>query len=506
MLLRREAMPAQGPFDERYFLYFEDVDLCRRMRATGRTVVFEPDALVTHSFGAASRNQVPWNPLLWQHALSGLLYLHRWNAGWWSLRSVRTLVHGGGRALLRCLLLSALGMLLLPTGQAVAAATLATLLLPLQARPTLGRRPLPSLGSLAAAVAASAIGTALLTEGSIAPTVLPQLGLWCLASLPALHVLDRALRGISATLAGAGIGHRACLLAGDPATAERVACSLREQPEEGLHVAGFVPLDPAAQGGPHPRISCWDDIAEQAQRLRVDSVLLCGSAEQLSRMTAGVVALRQIGVDPAFVLTGAEELLQSEAPRELAGRALLPLGSGLGSQVGLRVARATEWSLAALGLMLLAPLAPLLLTASVLSSGRSPLLRARRIGLDLTSFEMLRLRSGPGPLGDEGGGWLGRLLRWSHADELPQLINVLRGEMALVGPRPVAPQTADRLDEWQRARFSVRPGITGIWQLDRLRRWRLEQMIASDLLYVLRRSPAMDLRLLGQTLLGRRNP
>ena len=199
-------------------------------------------------------------------------------------------------------------------------------------------------------------------------------------------------------------------------------------------------------------------------------------------MAAGVVAVRQIGVEPAFVLTGAEELLQGEAPQGLAGRALLPLGSGLGSQVGLRVARATEWSLAALGLILLVPLAPLLLAASVLSSGRSPLLRARRIGLDLTSFEMLRLRSGPGPLGDQGGGWLGGLLRWSHADELPQLINVLRGDMALVGPRPVAPQTADGLDEWQRARFSVRPGITGIWQLDRLRRWRLEQMIASDLL------------------------
>jgi lipopolysaccharide/colanic/teichoic acid biosynthesis glycosyltransferase len=121
-------------------------------------------------------------------------------------------------------------------------------------------------------------------------------------------------------------------------------------------------------------------------------------------------------------------------------------------------------------------------------------------------FSMLRLRSGSGPLGEEGGGWIGRFMRWSHIDELPQLLNVVRGEMSLVGPRPIPPETAHSLDEWQQARFSVRPGITGIWQLDRLRRWRLEQMVASDLLYVLRRSPAMDLRLLGQTLLGRRNP
>ena len=78
--------------------------------------------------------------------------------------------------------------------------------------------------------------------------------------------------------------------------------------------------------------------------------------------------------------------------------------------------------------------------------------------------------------------------------------------MSLVGPRPVSPELGEGLDNWERARFCVRPGITGVWQLDRLRRWRLEQMIASDLLYILRRSMTMDLRLLGRTLLGRRNP
>ena len=128
------------------------------------------------------------------------------------------------------------------------------------------------------------------------------------------------------------------------------------------------------------------------------------------------------------------------------------------------------------------------------------------MGRGEAAFEMFRLRSGPTESGDQGGGWLGHLLRWTHADELPQLVNVVRGDMALVGPRPVTPEIAGDLEGWQRARFAVRPGITGVWQLDRLRRWRLEQMITSDLLYVLRRSPTMDLRLLLQTLLGRRNP
>ena len=70
----------------------------------------------------------------------------------------------------------------------------------------------------------------------------------------------------------------------------------------------------------------------------------------------------------------------------------------------------------------------------------------------------------------------------------------------------IAPAVAANLKDWQRARCDVRPGITGVWQLDRLRRWRLEEMIGSDLLYVLRWSPSLDAGILSETLLGRRNP
>ena len=101
---------------------------------------------------------------------------------------------------------------------------------------------------------------------------------------------------------------------------------------------------------------------------------------------------------------------------------------------------------------------------------------------------------------------MGALLRRWHLDELPQLWNVARGQMRLVGPRPVPQQVAEALQPHERARFAVKPGITGMWQLDRLRRWRLDQMITSDLLYLLRWSPALDVRILAETLLGRRHP
>lgn len=505
MLVRRAAMPAQGPFDERYFLYFEDVDLCRRMRATEHRVLFTPAARVAHRFGGASRAQLPWNPLLWEHALSGLLYLERWHAGWWTLRSVRTLARGASLRALRAGLLWAVAMLALPPAQAIATGLIAALLLP-RARPALGRRPLPSVAAMAAALATAGVLPALWMNGQLSGHLIQGLGLWCLTGVATVRLLDSALRRLGAAAARRGLGHRACLLAGDPAAAARVAQSLREQPEEGLHIAGFVPLDPTSPGGPDPRLSHWENVGPVAARLRVDSVLLCGSASQLARMTEGVVQLRDLGIDPAFVLTDTDELLQSDTPPELAGRPLLPLGSGVGSQFGQKLAQGAERVLALLGLLLLLPLTPLILGAASLASSRAPLFRTQRVGRGEASFGMFRLRSGPTESGDRYGGWIGRLLRWTHADELPQLVNVVRGDMALVGPRPVAPEIAANLRDWQRARFAVRPGITGIWQLDRLRRWRLEQMITSDLLYVLRRSPTMDLRLLLQTLLGRRNP
>ena len=125
------------------------------------------------------------------------------------------------------------------------------------------------------------------------------------------------------------------------------------------------------------------------------------------------------------------------------------------------------------------------------------------IGQGGTPFAMWRLRTGPGAPGDDGGGWLGATLRRLHLDELPQLGNVLRGEMSLVGPRPVTRDVWGQLAPWEQDRCLVPPGITGMWQLDRMRRWRLEQMIVSDLLYLLRWSPRLDLRILARTLLGR---
>ena len=95
---------------------------------------------------------------------------------------------------------------------------------------------------------------------------------------------------------------------------------------------------------------------------------------------------------------------------------------------------------------------------------------------------------------------LGKWLRKSSVDELPQLFNVLKGEMSLVGPRPILPFEADLLSQEQRLRFTVRPGITGLWQVSGRNRLGFAEELALDVRYAREHSPLVDFMILVRTL------
>lgn len=94
---------------------------------------------------------------------------------------------------------------------------------------------------------------------------------------------------------------------------------------------------------------------------------------------------------------------------------------------------------------------------------------------------------------------VGRILRKSSLDELPQMINVLRGDMSVVGPRPHLPEEVSCYGEWQRERLSVTPGITCLWQATNRRSTQFNEWIQSDLDYVRNRSLWMDVKILLKT-------
>ena len=96
--------------------------------------------------------------------------------------------------------------------------------------------------------------------------------------------------------------------------------------------------------------------------------------------------------------------------------------------------------------------------------------------------------------------WIGKLIRKSSLDELPQLFNVLQGEMSLVGPRPCLPYEYENYDEWQKRRVSVIPGCTGVWQVWGRSSVSFKESVVLDLYYVNNMSPWFDLQIIYQTI------
>ena len=166
-----------------------------------------------------------------------------------------------------------------------------------------------------------------------------------------------------------------------------------------------------------------------------------------------------------------------------------------------------------LGAALLAVASPLLALAALairLESGGPVFYRQLRVGKDGEQFELWKLRTMvPGAeamgagiyvlAGDSRITRVGRLLRRFSLDELPNLVNVLRGEMAVVGPRPTVQEQVDRYTDRQRRRLEVRPGITGWAQINGRASLPWPERIELDVWYVEHRSLRLDLRILART-------
>jgi lipopolysaccharide/colanic/teichoic acid biosynthesis glycosyltransferase len=175
-----------------------------------------------------------------------------------------------------------------------------------------------------------------------------------------------------------------------------------------------------------------------------------------------------------------------------------------------RLNRALDAAVAALGLALAAPFVAAAAVAIRLEDGGPVLYRQTRVGRDGVDFELLKLRTmvvgaerqGAGFAVDEGDPRItkvGAVLRKLSIDELPQLWNVVRGEMSLIGPRPTLRYQVERYDERQRRRLDVLPGITGWAQIHGRASLSWPERIELDVWYVEHRSPLVDLTILLRT-------
>ena len=172
--------------------------------------------------------------------------------------------------------------------------------------------------------------------------------------------------------------------------------------------------------------------------------------------------------------------------------------------------RAFDVAVAGLGLVVASPFLAAAALATKLEGGGPVLFRQTRVGKDGLDFQLLKLRTMVVDAETTGAGYavergdpritrVGRLLRRTSVDELPQLVNVLRGDMSVIGPRPTLRYQVDRYTDRQRKRLAVRPGLTGWAQIHGRAQLPWDERIELDVWYVEHRSPAVDVKILLRT-------
>ena len=182
----------------------------------------------------------------------------------------------------------------------------------------------------------------------------------------------------------------------------------------------------------------------------------------------------------------------------------------MGQGQGHALNRALDVAAAGIGLALAAPVLGIAAVAVKLDDGGPVFYRQRRVGLDGKEFELLKLRTMDVGAERRGAGFavnaddpritrVGQMLRRLSIDELPQLLNVVRGDMSLIGPRPTLSYQVERYTPRQRRRLEVKPGITGWAQIHGRARLPWDERIELDVWYVEHRSPWLDLKILART-------
>ena len=220
---------------------------------------------------------------------------------------------------------------------------------------------------------------------------------------------------------------------------------------------------------------------------------------------------------PCFFVPSAGELIFSELQfGQVAGMPVFSRRVQTSARAYDVVKRAIDLACASVLLLLALPVLAVSALLLKLTSPGPVMFTQTRVGLRGRAFKIFKLRTmrtdapkyaiNPTSSDDPRVTVVGRWLRKLSIDEIPQLWNVLRAEMSLVGPRPEMQRLVDRYDDVQRQRLGVKPGVTGLWQISADRAFLIHDNIQYDLYYIENRSTALDLAILVMTpfvLLGR---
>ncbi len=322
---------------------------------------------------------------------------------------------------------------------------------------------------------------------------------------------------------------RNILIIGDGKAGRLLATKLMYENPIGLDIVGFVDDDIklGEEVVAEKRvIGNYSDIKHLIKKYYVDEIIIAIDDKEHEKLLEVLDICK--GLDTNIRITS--ELFDVVAKKvdteKYANIPVIDVTAHYNNSVTIILKRIFDIILSTIALILLAPFMLLIAVAIKLSSPGPILFKQTRIGKNGREFTFLKFRSmevidgededrmkqmlefmkdenadsGTKIINDKRITWIGRIIRKTSLDELPQLINVLKGDMSLVGPRPCLPYEYENYDEWQKRRVDVIPGCTGVWQVWGRSSVTFKESIVLDLYYINNMSPWFDLQIILQTI------
>jgi exopolysaccharide biosynthesis polyprenyl glycosylphosphotransferase len=337
-----------------------------------------------------------------------------------------------------------------------------------------------------------------------------------------IGLLRAVYESLSARLLKSSGQQRRAILVGTSQHSDAVAAALSEDVDSAIQVTGVLTTD---ADGPRPvrarALGGVDDLPALLTAGGIDEVIITDPAFPEEQALEIVDQAHRLGIH-VRVAPSTMEILVHRA-EFLPGQTvpLFELKPPVSEGLDFAIKRTFDLVVSIVILAVLSPLLIMIAAAVRLTSAGPVVYRSRRPGVGGVPFDCLKFRTMYSDADhrqneleelNEAGGAIfkmrndprvtpvGRMLRRLSLDELLQLINVLRGEMSLVGPRPLPQRDYDRLEEWHKKRYLVLPGVTGLWQVSGRSDLEFDDMVRLDFLYLERWSVSLDMSILVKTI------
>ena len=318
---------------------------------------------------------------------------------------------------------------------------------------------------------------------------------------------------------------RMILIVGTEERALSLAQNIEKHKDLGLRILGFVATGdgiPPQEVNGYPVLGSAKDLPQLLEREVVDEVIFAISQEELKNMGDLFLSCEERGITARLAINFFPHVIAKTHLEELDGLPLLTFTTTPKNELMLLLRRIFDFVGSIILILILSPVFLLITLAIGLDSRGPAIYRQVRCGLNGRRFTFYKFRSMvqgaetrkgdllahnlmDGPVfkmkNDPRVTRVGRFLRKTSLDELPQLFNVLRGDMSFVGPRPPIPEEVEKYEGWQRRRLSMKPGITGLWQVSGRNQIDFQQWMKLDLEYIDNWSMWLDFKILIKTIL-----